>query len=190
MAAAHTLQDAIGIDQAATGSFEVPAWDKKSQDKVRAALLQLATTLPDTKRMYGRRGEVDPVRFLIGAAQGWGALPPSEALYLNVVPEQNDGDTVYRLTVGEVPVKGFWSTSVYNAEGYFEPNELDAYTLNNITAEKAEDGTVTVQFGRCDGDVPNCLPTPQDWNYMVRLYRPAPEIIGGTWRFPEAEVVR
>jgi hypothetical protein len=27
------------------------------------------------------------------------------------------------------------------------------------------------------------------WNYMVRLYRPRPEILNGTWKFPEAQPV-
>lgn len=189
--AAHALQDAIGVAQAGgPGGFEVPEWDQASQGKVRAALLVLASTLPDTKGMYGRRGEVDPVRFLIGAAQGWGANPPREALYLNVVPAGNDGATVHRLTVGDVPVDGFWSISVYNAEGYFEPNPQNAYSLNQITAEKAADGTTTVQFGGCGGGAPNCLPVPKGWNYMVRLYRPRPEVLDGTWRFPEARPVR
>ncbi|TNC66565.1 DUF1254 domain-containing protein [Rubellimicrobium roseum] len=190
LAQAHALQDATLIDQADKGTFEIPEWDRVSQDKVRTALLELATTLPETERMYGSREEVDAesIRFQIGAPMGWGANPPKEAVYLNVTPEANDGATVHRLTVGDVPVDGFWSISVYNAEGYFEPNPLDAYSLNNITAEKAEDGSITVQFGGCEGEVPNCLPTPPDWNYMVRLYRPSQEILDGTWTFPEAEI--
>lgn len=32
---------------------------------------------------------------------------------------------------------GFWSVSVYNAQGYYEPNALNAYTLNNITGKRA-----------------------------------------------------
>lgn len=190
IAKVHALQDAIAVEQASTGSFEIPEWDQESQSKVRKALLDLGALLPDTQRMYGRRDEVDPVRFLIGAALGWGANPPEEALYLNVVPERNDGSTVHRLTVRGVPVKGFWSISVYNAEGYFEQNDLGAYTLNDITAEKATDGSVTVQFGGCDGVVPNCLPTPAGWNYMVRLYRPEPQILDGSWSFPAAEVAQ
>ena len=98
------------------------------------------------------------MRFLIGAAQGCGGNPEKEALYLNVVPAQNDGKTHYRLTVSEVPVDGFWSISLYNAQGYFEPNRFNSYSLNNITATKEGDGTVAVQFGGCDGKVPNCLP--------------------------------
>ena len=52
-----------------------------------------------------------------------------------------------------------------------------------------EGGSVTVQFGGCDGQIPNCLPTMPGWNYMVRLYRPRAEILNGTWKFPEAEPV-
>jgi len=42
-------------------------------------------------------------------------------------------------------------------EGYYEPNEYDAYTLNNITVKKDADGSISVQFGGCDGKVANCL---------------------------------
>lgn len=186
----HALQDAIAIESQGKGAFEVPRWDPASQSKVRTALLELAATLPDTSRMYGKRGQVDPVRFLIGAAQGWGANPPEEALYLNRVPEKNDGRSVYRLVVGDVPVDGFWSISVYDAQGYFEPNARNAYTVNDITAERAADGTVTIQFGGCDASTPNCLPTPPGWNYMVRLYRPRPEVLDGRFTFPREELVR
>jgi len=50
------------------------------------------------------------------------------------------------------------SITVYNAEGYFQPNELNAYSINNITAKKSEDGSVAIQFGGCDGTTPSCLP--------------------------------
>jgi hypothetical protein len=73
---------------------------------------------------------------------------------------------------------------VYNAKGYFEKNEYDAYSVNNITAQKNNDGTVTVQFGGCDGKVPNCLPISHGWNATLRLYRPRAEVLNGSWTFP------
>ena len=85
---------------------------------------------------------------------------------------ENDGTTIYRLNVKDVPVDGFWSISLYNAEGFFETNDLNAYTLNSITAKKNADGSITIQFGGCDGKIANCLPIVPGWNYMVRLYRP------------------
>jgi len=183
----HALQDAIKVEKEALGKFEVPNWDQASQKMVRDALLVLASTLTDTQRMYGRKDEVDPVRYLIGAANGWGANPPNEALYLNITPPKNDGTTIYKLRVKDVPVDGFWSVSVYNAEGYYEPNDLNAYSLNNITAKKDDDGSVAIQFGGCDGKIANCLPIVKGWNYMVRLYRPREEILNGSWKFPEPQ---
>jgi hypothetical protein len=186
---AHALQDAITIRQQSAGSFEVPAWDQASQKKVRDALLVLASTIPDSKGMFGARNEVDPVRRLIGAAAAWGGNPEKEATYLNATPAKNDGATIHRLRVKDVPVDGFWSISVYNAQGYFEKNPYDAYTLNDITAKKDADGAVAVQFGGCDGKTPNCLPITPGWNYLVRLYRPRAEILNGQWTFPNAEPV-
>jgi hypothetical protein len=88
-----------------------------------------------------------------------------------------------------VPVDAFWSVSVYNAAGYCEKNQYDVYALNNITAKKDPDGAVTIQFGGCDGKIPNCLPTMPGWNYTVRLYRPRAEILTGKWKFPELQAV-
>lgn len=107
--------------------------------------------------------------------------------HLNVTPKNNDGSTPYKLEIKNVPVDAFWSISVYNAQGYFEPNKLNSYTLNNVTAKRNPDGSVTVRFGQCDSNATNCLPITPGWNYMVRLYRPRPEILHGTWKFPEAQ---
>lgn len=185
--AAHRLQDAIRISQPdAPGKIEFPNWDKGSQKTIRDALIVLAGTISDTLGMFGKKGEVDPIRHLIGAATGWGGNAPKDATYVTVVPTQNDGKVVHRLSVKDVPVEGFWSISVYNAEGYFEKNDFESYSLNNITAEKEADSSVTVQFGGCDGKIANCLPITPGWNYWVRLYRPSAEIILGEWHFPEA----
>ena len=110
LSAVHSLQDAIEVEQGAVGSFEIPDWDPVSQKTVRDALVTLATTLPDTKDTFGSKDDTDPVRHLIGSANAWGGNPQKDALYLTVVPQKNDGSAVHRLTVGEVPVDGFWSS--------------------------------------------------------------------------------
>jgi hypothetical protein len=184
----HALQDAVIASQQSPGRFEIPNWDEASLNKVRAALLQLGETVSDTRRMFGaREDQVDPLRHLVGTALVWGGLPEKDGLYLPITPARNDGTTVYRLTVKDVPVDGFWSITVYNAEGYLEPNPYGAYSVNNITAKKGADGSVAIQFGRCDSEIPNCLPIMKGWNYTVRLFRPRSEILGGTWKFPEAQ---
>jgi len=185
----HALQDAVKVSQAGAGKFEVPSWDPASQKKVRDALLVLATTIPDFKKAFGAKGQVDPVRHLIGTAAGFGGNPDKDATYLNITPPKNDGATVYTLTVGPVPVDAFWSISVYDAKGYFEANKENAYSLNNVTAKKGDDGSIAIQFGGCDGRVVNCLPITPGWNYTVRLYRPRAEILNGAWKFPEPRPV-
>jgi hypothetical protein len=132
----YISQNSIKVEQKAPGRFEVPNWDPMSQKKVRDALLILGETVPDTRRMFGARDQVDPVRHLIGTAMAFRGNPERDALYLNVTPKKNDGVTIYRLTVKDVPVDGFWSVSVYDAQGHFHPNRFNAYTLNNITAKK------------------------------------------------------
>jgi hypothetical protein len=183
----HALQDAIKVNQKAVGKFEIPNWDQVSQKKVRDALIVLSSTIPDFKKAFGTGEQVDPIRHLVGTASAWGGNPDKDASYLNVTPTKNDGTTVYKLSVGNVPANGFWSVSVYNPDGYFEKNPLNAYSVNNITAQKGPNGSVAIQFGGCDGKIPNCVPIMKGWNYVVRLYRPRAEILNGTWKFPEPQ---
>jgi len=103
--------------------------------------------------MFGDRSEVDPVRHLIGSAMLWGGLPEKDALYLNITPANNDGAAVYKLNVQDVPSMASGQSPFYNDKGYLEPNQYNAYSLNNITAKKNADGSVAVQFGGCDGTI-------------------------------------
>ncbi|WP_458190363.1 DUF1214 domain-containing protein [Haladaptatus sp. NG-WS-4] len=147
-------------------------------------------TLENFSDAYGDVDQVDPVKFFVASPSGWSAPPqPSEALFFQRIPSQNDGTTPYTLTVDEdVPVDAFWSVTVYNRDLYLEENKYDAYTINNATAQRADDGSVTIHFGG-DPDQPNFLYTPEGWHYMVRLYQPREPIINGSYQFPEAEPV-
>jgi hypothetical protein len=186
----HALQDAIKVAQESPGAFAIPNWDEASLKTIKTALLQLGTTISDTRRMYGAdETEVDPVKHLIGSAMLWGGNREQDALYLPITPIRNDGGTNYKLTLGDIPVDGFWSLTVYNSEGYLQPNQYNAYSVNSLTAQKSPDGWVTIQFGGCDSKSPNCLPIAQGWNYTVRLFLPRREILDGTWIFPEAQPV-
>lgn len=177
------IQNNVKVEQTSPGTFEVPNWDKASQDKLRDAINVLASTLTDTKLCFGDKDEVNPIAHLLGAAYGWGGNPIKDAMYINVVPEINDGKTAYQLKVKDVPVDGFWSVSVYNKAGYFEKNTSNSYTVNNTSAVKNADGSITVHFGG-DPKQTNFIPITEGWNYMVRLYRARNEVLDGSWVFP------
>jgi hypothetical protein len=185
---AYRLQDTVVVEQADIGKFEVPDWKKDQVEQMRETINVVASTVTDSSKMFGQKEELDPVYWLLGAALGWGGLPATESTYLNVFPEKNDGKTPYTLTVKDVPVDGFWSVTLYDDEGYMPVNKYKAYSFNNVTAKKNEDGSITIHFGG-DPKQSNFLPIVPGWNYIVRLYQPKNEILDGTWTFPHPESV-
>ena len=182
LAIVNALQDQFAVDAESSQPFEMPDYDKDSFDATRKAVLELAKHLGGFDRAFGSKDVVDPVRHLIATAAGWGGLPDREARYISVEPGLAVGE--YSLTIRDVPVDGFWSISLYNADGFFQANDRNAYSVNNITATPNDDGSVTVRFGGCGDGQPNCLPIMDGWNYTIRLYRPRPEILDGSWSFP------
>jgi hypothetical protein len=182
VAAVAALQDQIELTTRSANPYVGGEYDTASLDETRRALALLARGLTGFDRMFGRRDEVDPVRHLIGTAAGWGGLPTSEAAYIGIDPRLPVGR--YEVTLGDVPVDGFWSISVYNADGYFEPNEAGVYSVNSVTGVRNADSSITVRFGDHGPDALNCIPITEGWNYLVRLYRPRREILDGTWLLP------
>lgn len=185
VATVHALQDAIVVHQAGRGSFEIPEWDAASHARVRDALRVLGGTIPDCRHGFGTRDGVDPLHFLVGSALAAGEHPETDVACVLLRPERNDGATPHTITLRDVPVDGFWSISVYDADGYFIPNPRHAYTMNDVTATTELDGSITVRFGRCGRRTPNCLPVAPGWSCLVRLYRPRPEVLNGGWTLPE-----
>lgn len=188
--AANDIQDKIVSEQLNRGTFEIPDWDEASLLRMREAINILAATRPDAKGMFGDKSKLDPISHLLGTAYGWGGNPEEAAVYENVVPDKNDGETPHTLTVSrEVPVDGFVSITVYNAEGFMEKNASNAYSVNNVTAKKNPDGSVTIHFGG-QTENPNYLPITKGWNYVVRFYQPREEILNDTYEFPKAVPVQ
>jgi len=189
---ANALQDAVTVVQDDPGSFEVPDWDLEQLETLRKAINVLAATATDSSGMFGDKSKLDPVEHLLGAAFGWGGNPKEGAMYINGATEQNDGKAAYTMTITEeVPVDGgFVSLTVYNEDGYMEHNDLGVNSINNVTAERNEDGSVTVNAGGCEDGRVNCLPITEGWNYIVRMYRPGEAALSGEYSFPEFEVAK
>ena len=82
----------------------------------------------------------------------------------------------------------FWSVTVYNKEGFIEPNDQYAYSVNSLTGTANDDGSFTIYFGGEPGKT-NHLPIAEGWIYTVRFYQPGEEIFDGTWKFPAVKPV-
>ncbi|WP_026379606.1 DUF1214 domain-containing protein [Afifella pfennigii] len=186
LAAAHAAQDGIEVRGGGEGPFETPDWDLESLAEARKAVSHLASAVGfNAARAFGRKDEVDPIDHMVGAMAGWAGQPATVASAVIDSVEANDGETAHVVTVKDVPVDAFWSVTVYNADGYLEPNDLKRNSYNNVTAKPNANGSYTIHFGGCDDGRMNCIPITPDWNYTVRLYKPRPEILDGTWTFPE-----
>ncbi|MDY0908054.1 DUF1214 domain-containing protein [Microbacterium sp. CFBP9034] len=184
LAVVAAIQDGLLLEVGSAVEFESPEYDTASLDATRTALLALAAGLRSFDRTFGTPEEVDPVRHLIGTAAGWGGLPVTEASYVGVDPQLPVA--FYDLTMNDVPVDAFWSVSVYNASGYFEPNAENRYSVNSVTGVRDEDGSITVHFTPPGGATePNSIPLPEGWNYLIRLYRPRSEFAEGNWHVPD-----
>lgn len=190
VAAVNAIQDAMTIEASASNPFVAPNYDDHAFDAVVAQLLPLGALgfVPDSARMFGTREQVHPIRHMLGTIAGWGGLPEAEAFYPAFFPGLPVG--AYKIEVPrDVPVDAFWSVSMYNGDGFYEPNALGAYSINSVTGSRNEDGSMTIHLGACDDGRANCLPITEGWNYVVRLYRPGPEILDGSWAFPAAQPV-
>lgn len=104
-----------------------------------------------------------------------------------------NGANSYTVTFpkGQVPpVDGFWSMTLYDADHFFAPNEINRFSLGTKNKDLilGEDGSLTiyVQNKRPEGDkTANWLPTPKgEFELFIRAYSPKPEILDNTWSPP------
>ncbi len=114
--------------------------------------------------------------------------------------EQLKGTNKYviHFASGELPpVKGFWSLTMYDSDGFFVPNPLDRVDLSQRSNLRSDrDGSVDIYIQK-DSPGPdreaNWLPAPAgDFGLMLRLYWPTenpPSILDGSWAPPPARVV-
>lgn len=182
VATVHSIQDGLNLTSKGSKQYSHVAYDEETRSQTAKSLLELYEGVPDTKLTFGTKAEVDPVRHLLGTAAGWGGLPEAEAFYLIESEPRSEGH--YTLTLGEVPVDGFWSMSIYNRDGFFEENPYDSYSINGVTAVADEDGSITLNLSP-EPSGSNHLYVMDGWNYAFRLYRPRPEVLDGSWQLPE-----
>ena len=137
--------------------------------------------------------------------QGPGWNLPEDAVYPTARVD-SEGETLngahqYRIHFAkgeQPPVKGFWSLTMYDPDGFFVPNPLDRVDLSQRSKfNLKEDGSLDLYI---QNDSPgndkeaNWLPSPKgDFALFMRLYWPnekAPSILDGSWKPPEVRTVK
>lgn len=183
VAAVHAIQDQMTVEAASSQPFILPNYNEEGYEALVAGLNALLPFTVDSTGAFGPKDKVDPINHLLSTAIGWGGLPEAEAFYDGADLGLPVGE--YKIDVpAEVPVGAFWSFSVYNERGFFEKNDRNAYNVNSVTGTRNDDSSMTIHLGGCNDDRVNCLPLMDGWNYIVRMYRPGPEILDGSWTFP------
>ena len=183
----HAWQDGLRIEASASGPYEHPDYDTESLERTRSLLLELMRDVPDSRYAFGSADDVDPIRHLVGTAAGWGGLPEAEAFYEIESEPRPVGH--YRVEFADMPCDAFWSITVYNEDGFFEPNEVNRFSFNSVTATPEPDGRVTVDLDPVDRGYTNHLPVMDGWNYVIRLYRPHQVVLDAEWEAPAPKLI-
>ena len=136
----------------------------------------------------GPRGKVDETTRHIAAAAAWGLFPEWDATYLNY-KGAGDSKGCQKATYTVPENKSFWSITVYGADGYMKSENS---MLNGANVKLNDDGTFTAYFGSREacGDAPNRLDVTDGWNFLMRIYRPGPSVLDGSYKLPTVEAAR
>ena len=183
LAKANSLQEKLQLTQKDRGSY-VPShkWDMDEVLKMRAKYMKIGATL-STDEMFGKKGEISLRNHNAGTAFGWGGFTPQQAVYPQYFPKSTEHQT---LTLKDVPVRAFWSITVYDEEGY---PRTDTYDINSAFAEAEEDGSVIINFGG-DKDTKNFMEIFPGWNFTLRMYQPTEAYFNRQWIKPELKTAK
>jgi hypothetical protein len=206
--AALTKFSTIGVSPGA--KFDLSSFDTASQ----AALKEVPKMINEEIQAALARGIVKPVNgwsvafkgvgnygtdYTLRAAVaviGLGANIPEDAVYPTSAMDADgnpyDGANKYVIHFDKdktPPVKGFWSITMYDKDGYFIENPINRYAIgdrNNL--KKNSDGSVDLYIQK---DSPgkdkesNWLPAPAgSFNLCLRMYWPDQKFLSGEWTPP------
>ena len=123
---------------------------------------------------------------------GLGALVPDESIYPLAQVDHTGQDLtgaksyVMHFDAGQLPpVRAFWSVSLYDTDGFFVPNPINRYLINDRTKlHYNPDGSLDIYSQHQDPSSPverrNWLPAPAGtFRLLMRVYAPKPSAIPG-----------
>jgi len=192
LAAANAMQKGLKIEAGSSELLVMPNYDMQRYETLFKIIQQLVNfPSKDTIGAMGKRGEVDTLKHTVATIAGYGLLPPENAMY-QAVQRNLSTAKKYKIEVpADVPVGAFWSISMYNAQGFFEKNDLGAYSLNSVTAKRNADNSVTIHLGGCEDGRDNCLPfAGEGFYYQWRMYEPGEAFLNGDYSFNLPEEVK
>jgi hypothetical protein len=144
---------------------------------------------------FGNYGTDYNLRAIV-AYLGLGANLPEDAVYPSTSvdsagnPYNGANKYVLHFAKGETPpVKGFWSLTMYNNDGFFIANPINRYAIGDRNPLKYNaDSSLNIYIQNLSpgkDKESNWLPAPPgSFNLMLRLYWPSEKILGGNWTPP------
>jgi len=185
MEAAHKAQDGLAVKQKSKGTYVASnKWDAAEILKTRKHFQAIQKEKGITSdNMFGKKGERTLEEHNVGTSFGWGGFTKEQAVYPIFYGKGTKPQT---FTLKDVPVKAFWSITVYDDGGFAQ---TDTYNINSQFAKKNADGSVTIHFGG-DPKADNYMAIFDNWNFALRLYQPTKEYFDGTWKKPELVEVK
>jgi hypothetical protein len=178
----NKLQDQFIIKANSADPLPPFKWDRESLTALTEKYEKQAAENGSYKGMMGPRGKVDENTRHLAAAAAWGLFPEGDATYLNY-SGGHDPNICHKATYQVPENKAFWSITVYGNDGYMKSENN---IVNSSTAKLNADGTFTVYYGSKEtcGDVPNRLDVTDGWNFLMRIYRPGPSVLNGSYKLP------
>lgn len=167
--------------------------DTKKMLKVREAMIVEYDNLPDTfGAMVDHTSKVtDWEKFTYVTAGAWGLSPDHTAMYKPYTLDGIKGGKCYTATYPAVPVKAFFSITVYGQDKFLMADH-DNIVSSNQKAIVNDDGSFSVVYGGMDCKIKgkNFLYTPEDnWSFLMRAYKPDVEKFK-VYLMPEIKVVK
>jgi hypothetical protein len=185
IALVNQLQDQFRLEAGSAEPLPAFPWDRASLQAFTSRYEQESTQFKSYKGQMGPRGTVDETTRHIAAAAAWGLFPEQHATYLNY-NGGHDWRVCHRATYAVPENQAFWSITVYGNDGFMKSENN---IVNSSNVKLNADGTFTVCFGSREAcaDMPNRLDTTEGWNFLMRIYRPGPTVLDGSYTLPAVQ---